>query len=91
MISIDFNALSAFLQSNWGWVTGLAASIAGVTALAATILNQDRKETIALWLMGAQPEETWARSFTAMRSLARGICRSGASCAPRSPRFLRWC
>ena len=63
MITIDYQALELFLQTNWGWAAGLAGWTLALTALAHTLLKPDRQDTIALWLMGAQSEENWSRSF----------------------------
>ena len=63
---MDFSTIASFFETNWGWATGLSAAMLGLTAFAASILNQDRKDSLALWLMGAQPEENWAKSFTAL-------------------------
>ncbi|MBA3324848.1 MAG: hypothetical protein H0T41_06135, partial [Rhodobacteraceae bacterium] len=37
-----------------------------LTLLAGGLLNQERKDEIALWLMGAQTEESWSRSFNTL-------------------------
>ncbi|MEM1274751.1 MAG: tetratricopeptide repeat protein [Pseudomonadota bacterium] len=55
-----------------------------MTGLAASVLNQDRKESIALWLMGAQSEETWAKSFTALFDAIFGKNHLSPKCFLRS-------
>lgn len=84
MISIDFSAVQAFFKTNWGWATGLAGAVLALTAFAASILNADRKETIALWLMGAQSEENWAKSFTALFDAVFGENHLSLRCFVRS-------
>jgi len=65
-MTITFDAFETLLQTNWGWATGLAASMLALTLLAGGLLNPGRKDDIALWLMGAQSEETWARTFATL-------------------------
>lgn len=36
------------------------------TLLAGGLLNQERMDEITLWLMGAQTEDNWPRSFTSL-------------------------
>ena len=60
---MEVSAVITFLEANWGWSAQLAASMLAPTALASTLLNPARKEEIALWLMGAQTEQNWSRSF----------------------------
>lgn len=59
---MDPNTLFSYLSANWFWATGLALSMFGLTAFAA-LLNPERKEEIALWLMGAQTEDGWSKGF----------------------------
>ena len=65
-MTITSETLQTFLETNWGWAAGLAASMLGLTLLARSMLNPARKDEIALWLMGAQSEENWSRSFTSL-------------------------
>ncbi|MEM9320922.1 MAG: tetratricopeptide repeat protein [Pseudomonadota bacterium] len=55
-----------------------------LTAFAAGILNKDRKDSIALWLMGAQSEENWAKSFTALFDAVFGENHLSLKCFLRS-------
>ena len=84
MLTLEFSALNDFLQTNWGWAAGLAASMLGLTALAAGLLNPARKDEIALWLMGAHTDETWARSFTALFDAVFGSRHLSLNCFVRS-------
>ena len=58
--------LICLIRANWSWAAGLSAALLGLTALAAKLLAPARKESLALWLMGAQGEESWSRSFCAL-------------------------
>lgn len=52
-----------FLESVLGWQVGTVTLFFGMTVAALSLLNKDRKEEIALWLMGAMPEATWHKTF----------------------------
>ena len=80
---IEFETVRSFLQTNWGWAAGLAASMMGLTALAG-LLNRQRKEEVALWLMGAHTEEGWARSFTTLFDAVFGHRHLSLRCFLRS-------
>ena len=62
MWALDF----AFIRDNSYWTAQLAAGLVAITLLAGGLLNQARKDEIALWLMGAQSERNWAKSFTTL-------------------------
>lgn len=66
MPGIDFPALQVVLQNNLGWPAGLAVSMFVLTVLAGKLLNPERKDEIALWLMGAQSEDSWSKSFVSL-------------------------
>ncbi len=84
MASVDFPSLQAFLQTNWGWAAGLAGSMLALTLLAGGLLNQERKDEIALWLMGAQTEENWSKSFTSLFDAVFGARHLSLRCFLRS-------
>lgn len=84
MTSLDASTLQAFLQTNWGWAAGLAASMLALTLLAGGLLNQERKDEIALWLMGAQTDETWSRSFVSLFDAVFGARHLSLRCFLRS-------
>lgn len=46
-----------------GWAATLSGALLSMTALAAKFLQPSKKESLALWLMGAQSEDSWAKSF----------------------------
>ncbi|MDW4499915.1 tetratricopeptide repeat protein [Sulfitobacter sp. D35] len=73
----------SYLEANWGWAAGLAASIMGLTALAG-LLNRQRKDEVALWLMGAHTEAGWAKSFTTLFDAVFGRHHLSLRCFLRS-------
>lgn len=58
--------IAEFLEKLLGWQVGTAALFFGMTVTALSLLNKHRKEELALWLMGAMPEEMWSKTFLAM-------------------------
>ena len=84
MITFDYQKLEIFLQTNWGWAAGLAASMFVLTMLAGGLLNPARKDEIALWLMGAQSEENWSRSFVSLFDAVFGERHLSLRCLARS-------
>ena len=76
-------SILSYLESSWGWAAGLAASIMGLTALAG-MLNRQRKDEVALWLMGAQTEEGWAQSFNTLFDAVFGRRHLSLRCFKRS-------
>lgn len=83
-MTITPDTLQTFLQTNWLWATGLAAAMVGLTLFAAKLLNPARKDEIALWLMGAVPEEDWSRNFVALFDAAFGANHFSFRCFLRS-------
>ena len=83
-MTITSETLQTFLQTNWGWAAGLAASMFGLALLAGSLLNPARKDEIALWLMGAQSEENWSRSFTSLFDAVFGAQHLSLRCFIRS-------
>ncbi|WP_147125378.1 sel1 repeat family protein [Shimia ponticola] len=63
---MTYDDLQTFLATNWIWAATAAGTFGVLTKLADKLLKADQKETIALWLMGADSEENWARSFCAL-------------------------
>ncbi len=84
MLAIDSQTVQAFLQTNWGWAAGLAASMLALTLLAGGLLNQERKDEISLWLMGAQSEDNWSRSFVSLFDAVFGGRHLSLRCFLRS-------
>jgi uncharacterized protein len=84
MPTLDFATLEAFLQSNWGWAAGLAASMFALTALADRLIHPERRDEIALWLMGAHSEQNWSRSFVALFDAVFGSRHLSLRCMARS-------
>lgn len=68
---------------HWALAFGVAASMFALTAIA-TSLNPDRRDDVALWLMGAQSEEDWSRSFIRLFDCAFGENHLTISCFLRS-------
>ncbi|MEL7117376.1 MAG: hypothetical protein AAGP08_17625, partial [Pseudomonadota bacterium] len=58
--------ITEFLEGLLGWQVGTAALFFGMTVTALSLLNKDRKEELALWLMGAMPEESWHKTYLSM-------------------------
>ena len=81
---IEFETVRSFWEANWSWAGGLAASMLGLTLLANSLLNPARKDEIALWLMGAQSDETWARTFTSLFDAVFGERHFSMNCFIRS-------
>ncbi|MEM7745394.1 MAG: tetratricopeptide repeat protein [Pseudomonadota bacterium] len=82
-MQLDFQTLSAFFQTNWGWAAGLAASMSALTLLAG-LLAKPLKDNIALWLMGTHEERSWARSFIALFDSVFGVRHLSLTCFLRS-------
>ncbi|WP_171182137.1 hypothetical protein, partial [Ruegeria sp. HKCCD8929] len=80
---MDANTLIAYLAENWTWALGLGASMFGLTVYAG-LLNPARKEDLALWLMGAQTEEGWSRSFISLFDAVFGSNHFSIRCFVRS-------
>ncbi|NDK37052.1 hypothetical protein, partial [Rhodovulum sulfidophilum] len=76
--------LTNFLRENWAWAAGLAAAIYSLMFLAEELIASRRKETISLWLMGAENEETWARSFCGFVDALFGARHLSPHCVLRS-------
>lgn len=87
MADIDYGAVEGFFQSNWGPATVLAASVLALTLFSGSLLQQDKKDSIALWLMGAQSEESWSRSFVALFDKVFGSRHFSIKCLFRSALF----
>lgn len=73
----------SFLSENWTWAIGLALSMCGLTAFA-TLLNQERKDDVALWLMGAHGEAGWSASFVSLFDAVFGDHHLSLKCFLRS-------
>ncbi len=84
MLTLDFTAIQTFLATNWGWAAGLAGSMLGLTLLAGKLLNPGIKDSIALWLMGAESEQSWSRSFCALFDAVFGARHLSLKCLWRS-------
>ena len=84
MPTSDFATLEAFVQSNWAWAAGLAASMFALTALADRLLHPARRDEIALWLMGAHSEQNWSRSFVTLFDAVFGNRHLSLRCVARS-------
>jgi hypothetical protein len=76
--------LICLIRANWSWAAGLSAALLGLTALAAMLLAPARKESLALWLMGAESEESWSRSFCALFDAVFGARHLSWRCFWRS-------
>lgn len=81
---MDAGFLPELLQNNWLWAAGLAAGVFALMTLADDLLALERKETIALWLMGVENEETWGRSFCAFMDALFGAKPLSLQCILRS-------
>lgn len=81
---MHWEPLQAFLQTNWGWAAGLAASMVALTLLAGNLLNPARKDEIALWLMGEQTEKGWSQGFVQLFDAAFGKDHFSLRCFLRS-------
>ena len=84
MVEIHFDTIQNFFQTNWSMAAGLAGAMVALTAFASSILAQDRKDSVALWLMGAQSEENWAKSFVALFDAVFGENHLSSRCMIRS-------
>tara|TARA_A100000171_G_C2096204_1_gene127218 strand:- start:142 stop:354 length:213 start_codon:yes stop_codon:yes gene_type:complete len=67
MLEIGPQELSAWLDAHWRVAAWLAATIIGATGVAMAILPRARREDVALWMMGAASDITWAKSFTTLK------------------------
>ena len=57
--------VGAFLTEHFAAGLAFASGFTALTATGLSLLNQERKDAIALWLMGTEgSEENWSRSFT---------------------------
>ncbi len=73
-----------FIGENLPWQVYLAAAFFIMTSTALNLLAQERKDEIALWLMGAQPEESWSKSFLSLFDALFGKHHLSARCFARS-------
>ena len=71
-------------DASWVSAAGLAASMLALTLFAGKLLNPDRKDDIALWLMGGTTEESWSRSFTSLFDAVFGKKHWSMRCVIRS-------
>ena len=83
-MTLVFQTLGGFFQTNWGWAAGLAGSMLGLTLLAGSLLSPQRKDEIALWLMGAHSQESWSRSFVSLFDAVFGERHFSLRCMLRS-------
>ena len=72
------------MSEPWAKAAALACGLLSLTSLAAKLLNQDRKDEIALWLLGAGNEETWDRSFCSLFDALFGKRHLSLRCLWRS-------
>lgn len=80
---MDANSVLAYLGDNWTWALGLGTAMFGLTFLA-SLLNQERKDEVALWLMGAQSEKGWSEGFVSMFDAVFGAHHFSWRCFLRS-------
>ncbi|MEM9012377.1 MAG: tetratricopeptide repeat protein [Pseudomonadota bacterium] len=81
---MEYQSVEAFFQANWGWAAGIAASMFGLTLFAGRLLHPTSRDEIALWLMGAQTEEGWSRSFISLFDAVFGERHLSWKCFVRS-------
>lgn len=84
MLSADFEIVRSYVEANATWAAGLATSMFAMTLAALGLLNQSRKDDIALWLMGVQSEEDWSRSFCSLFDALFGARHLSWTCFLRS-------
>ena len=66
LLDLDAQTFLAFLRAHWLGAVAAASGFAGLTATGLGLLNRARKDEIALWMMGAESEQDWSRSFCAI-------------------------
>lgn len=84
VFAINFETIDAFIQSELGWATGIATAMSGLTILAGSLLNQERKDEIALWIMGAPTEQGWSQGFVSLFDAVFGHRHLSLRCFLRS-------
>lgn len=80
---MGFHDLQELFGGNVAWAAGLAGLMLALTALATKLLNPQRKDEIALWLMGAA-EDSWHRTFCDLFDAVFGRNHLTWKCARRS-------
>ena len=72
------------VMANWKPAGGFALASFILTASAGSLLKQDRKDEIALWLMGAHTPDTWAKTFGSFFDALFGARHLSINCFIRS-------
>ncbi len=75
-------SVMTYLADNWAWALGLAAFMFGLTSFA-SLLNQDRRDDVALWLMG-EHASSWSQSFIRLFDAVFGKNHFSVRCFFRS-------
>jgi hypothetical protein len=55
-----------FVAANWDTAAGLAVSMFALTLAAGALVRPQHKDSIALWLMGAETDSNWVRGFVSL-------------------------
>lgn len=80
----SLNDAWGFVAANWDTAAGIAVSMFALTMAAGVLIRPEHKETIALWLMGAGTERTWAQSFVSLFDNLFGGRHLSPKCMARS-------
>ncbi|MDU8913618.1 tetratricopeptide repeat protein [Aestuariicoccus sp. MJ-SS9] len=73
-----------WLQGTLGWQAYLAAAFFLMTSAALNLLSRERKDDIALWLMGGHSEESWSKTFLSLFDAHFGENHLSGKCLFRS-------
>jgi len=79
-----FVAAYEFLRETLGWPLATATAFFAMTMAALKILNPKRKDDIALWLMGGDTQENWAKTFLSLFDALFGKDLFSLKCFARS-------
>ncbi|MEL7106245.1 MAG: tetratricopeptide repeat protein [Pseudomonadota bacterium] len=72
------------ITAAFGWQLTLAAFFFLMTNFALGLMSREKKDTLALWLMGAGTEDNWSRSFLDLFDALFGERHLSARCLIRS-------
>jgi len=81
---LEFEVFQSFFASNWALAVAVAGAFAVVTKTAHALLPSGKKDSLALWLMGAETDQSWSRSFCDLFDEIFGAQHLSLKCILRS-------
>jgi hypothetical protein len=81
---MNIEIFSNFLATNWAWALALAGGFGVMTRISYGLLPMGKKDSLALWLMGAESDQSWSRSICDLFDAIFGANHLSLKCIVRS-------